>query len=422
MSDEISIANDASVKLVMHSTNMTGSRRMDFYLASNIAQFLIKDTNKKDPDFKFLSWNEKADIYLNNTSTLTRAKNAVTYSLGAGSFEFEFKGHKATCEISVATDSYISKPFLEHDMSFNKYIKIKFHDSKNNEIINEIFKNANNYVDKNILECDDGDGSIKIYTNDDGYWEKALSKRKRRLDTIYLPKADKQAILKDIEHFLLPSTADRYESIGRTHKRVYLFEGLPGAGKSSFILALASYFDYDLAVISFTEKVTDGTLIKLLKNLPEKTILVMEDIDVLFNDRKKNDEHKNMVTFSGILNNLDGITTQDGFICFITTNYKDLLDSALLRPGRIDKQLKFDNANKEQIQDMFIKFMGDLYSEDKFKEFYRGFTKLGINTTISLIQEYLFKYIDSPDAAISNIDELKTIYEASNKKEAGLYT
>ena len=412
----------------MNQTNNHGIRRLDIYLANNIAQELIKDTKQRDPDFKFVGWRDEESLYPDgelcflNTSSISRSKLSVSYGLNRGSFRFTYKGKPATCVIRTHDNPCADKAFINQDDQINKSITLEFDKAEDNYLALEMVKQATIYIDKYVLECDDGANSIKIYCNDEGYWEKCLSKRKRRLETIYLPKADKQSIVDDITHFLLPSTADRYESIGRTHKRVYLFEGLPGSGKSSFILALASHFGYDLAVISFTEKVTDGTLTRLLKNLPEKTILVMEDIDVLFTDRKKNDEHKNMVTFSGILNNLDGITTQDGFLCFITTNYKNQLDSALLRPGRIDRQLRFDTVTKEQIQDMYSKFMGDLYTDEKFKEFYRGFAALGISTTISLIQEYLFQYIDNPDAAISNLDELRELFEASNKPAAELYT
>lgn len=429
--------HQSSVKLVMNQTNPQSCRRLDIYLANNIAQKLIKDTTQRDPDFKFHGWRQtnnlgdelgeetlypEGELCFHNTSSITRSKLSVSYGLNAGAFRFSYKDKPATCTIRTNHESHIAKPYITHDEQLNKSIVIQFDDPANDYLVLEMIKQSVAYVDKHVLECDSGDNVVKIFCNDDGYWERCMSKRKRRLETIYLPKADKQSILDDITTFLNPKTIDRYESIGRTHKRVYLFEGLPGSGKTSFILALASHFGYDVAVISFTEKVTDGTLTRLLKNLPEKTILVMEDIDVLFSDRKKNDEHKNMVTFSGILNNLDGITTQDGFICFITTNYKNLLDSALLRPGRIDRQLRFDTANKEQIQDMFIRFMGELYTDEKFKEFYRGFAALGISTTICLIQEYLFKYIDNPDAAISNLDELRTLFEASNKSAADLYT
>ena len=424
----MSLKQQNTLKFVMNKTNNHGSRRLDIYLANNIAQQLIKDTNQRDPDFVFCGWQDDKKYYPGgelcfiNTSSITRSKQSISYGLNTGSFRFTYKSKPAICVIRTHPNPCADKAYITQDDQINKSISIEFDAAEDNYLVLEMIKQATTYIDKYVLECDDGANSIKIYCNDEGYWEKCLSKRKRRLETIYLPKADKQLIIGDITNFLLPSTADRYESIGRTHKRVYLFEGIPGSGKSSFILALASHFGYDLAVISFTEKVTDGTLTRLLKNLPEKTILVMEDIDVLFTDRKKNDEHKNMVTFSGILNNLDGITTQDGFLCFITTNYKNLLDSALLRPGRIDRQLRFDTATKEQIQDMFNRFMGELYTDEKFKEFYRGFAALGISTTISLIQEYLFQYIDNPDAAISNLAELRVLFEVSNKKSAELYT
>jgi hypothetical protein len=419
------------VRLVVNQTNNQNCRRLDIYLANNIAQKIIKNTGQSDPDFEFLGWEYAAnggsnpvpgELCFHNTANITRAKLSVSYGLNAGEFRFTYKSHPGTCHIRTSTEQHNTKTHIIPDEQINKSIVLEFDDPKNNHLVLEMIKQAGAYIDKYVLECDDGENTIKIFCNDEGYWDKVMSKRKRRLDTIYLPKADKNLIIDDITHFLLPSTIDRYESIGRTHKRVYLFEGLPGTGKSSFILALASHFGYDLAIISFTEKVTDGTLTRLLKNLPPKTILVMEDIDVLFTDRKKNDEHKNMVTFSGILNNLDGITTQDGFLCFITTNYKNLLDTALLRPGRIDRQLRFDTATREQIHDMFIKFMGELYTAEKFKEFYSGFAALGISTTISLIQEYLFQYIDNPDAAISNLEQLRQLYETAANKSANLYT
>ena len=129
-----------------------------------------------------------------------------------------------------------------------------------------------------------------------------------------------------------------------------------------------------------------------------------------------------MVTFSGILNNLDGITTRDGFICFITTNYKDCLDKALLRPGRVDKQLKFTHIVKEQMKDMFVKFMGDSFTEDKFKVFHSKFRDLKVKVSVSLVQEYLFKYLDDPDKAIENVEEIKELYEQVKDKDANMWS
>ncbi len=44
----------------------------------------------------------------------------------------------------------------------------------------------------------------------------------------------------------------------------------------------------------------------------------------------------NRVTLSGLLNCLDGVTSTEARILFMTTNYLDRLDPALIRPGRVD--------------------------------------------------------------------------------------
>lgn len=46
------------------------------------------------------------------------------------------------------------------------------------------------------------------------------------------------------------------------------------------------------------------------------------------------------VTFSGLLNALDGAAAQEGRLLFMTTNHIEKLDSALIRPGRCDYRLK----------------------------------------------------------------------------------
>ena len=59
----------------------------------------------------------------------------------------------------------------------------------------------------------------------------------------------------------------------------------------------------------------------------------------------------NRLTFSGLLNAIDGIITPDSSepqLLFLTTNYKERLDSALIRPGRVDFQLHVDYCDPTQ--------------------------------------------------------------------------
>ena len=90
--------------------------------------------------------------------------------------------------------------------------------------------------------------------------------------------------------------------------------------KSYFICDLSEKLNnYENQIINFDNKMTDNEFMRAIKRIPEKTILVLEDIDVLFQERKKNDEYKSSITFSGLLNSLDGIAHQDKLITIMTS-------------------------------------------------------------------------------------------------------
>jgi chaperone BCS1 len=67
---------------------------------------------------------------------------------------------------------------------------------------------------------------------------------------------------------------------------------------------------------------------------------------------------KSSVTFSGLLNALDGVASSEERIIFMTTNHYSKLDPALIRPGRVDVQEILDDAQGEQAERLFIKFYG----------------------------------------------------------------
>ena len=277
--------------------------------------------------------------------------------------------------------------------------------------------------------------SMFISSQEGRYFEYLGDRQKRSMDSIYLPKKHKQDIIADMEKFLNPKTKKRYSDLGINYKRTYMLEGVPGTGKTSLITGLASYFNYNIAIISFTPKMTDVDLLRCFKSLDrleqdnfnynesvsKKIFIVIEDIDCIFKERKTHDESKNSITFSGLLNALDGISTHDNLITFITTNYKNHLDNALVRPGRIDYVMRFDYATKEQINDIFTKFTqpDETINKEQVNRFYSECCKLSIKLTTSLLQQYLMKYLDEPEKAIENIDELKIIYEqCKSSKEA----
>jgi chaperone BCS1 len=87
------------------------------------------------------------------------------------------------------------------------------------------------------------------------------------------------------------------------------------------------------------------------------SIILLEDIDSIFNQRSSVGRRRRAsVTFSGLLNALDGVRTQEGRILFMTTNHPENLDPALVRPGRVDLQVKLDYASFYQMEELFLRF------------------------------------------------------------------
>mgnify|MGYP000966021283 CR=1 FL=1 len=67
-------------------------------------------------------------------------------------------------------------------------------------------------------------------------------------------------------------------------------------------------------------------------------------------------ENKEQLTLAFFLNLLDGILETPGRIIILTTNHPEKLDSALVRPGRIDLNIHFDRCSKETIVELLLKF------------------------------------------------------------------
>lgn len=101
----------------------------------------------------------------------------------------------------------------------------------------------------------------------------------------------------------------------------------PGTGKSSIIFSLAGEIGYDICFLSLSSPhLNDDALATAMSKVFVKTIVLIEDIDSAFDHKDSTDAPNKMadsckVTFKGILNALDGVSSQEGRIVFITTNH-----------------------------------------------------------------------------------------------------
>jgi chaperone BCS1 len=83
---------------------------------------------------------------------------------------------------------------------------------------------------------------------------------------------------------------------------------------------------------------------------------VFEDVDAIFGKDREKLIPDSPLTFSGLLNSIDGIGKADGHIFILTTNHRDRLNPALIRNGRADVHIQFCFATDEQISGMFHRF------------------------------------------------------------------
>ena len=248
-----------------------------------------------------------------------------------------------------------------------------------------------------------------------GYWSELSSLPKRNLDTVFIDKNDLEDLTSDLELFI--NSEEEYLDKGIPYKRNYLLDGLPGTGKTSLIFAIASHLNMDLCVINFNNCSNDINFMDAISNMNDRSILVLEDIDCIFGSR--NDIPKSGITFCGILNVLDGISRKHKLITFMTTNYIDNLDKALIRPGRIDYKLKFDYCTNYQVKCMYNKLINNSSEEDN-KKFVK-MVKMYKFTTATL-QKFLFKYRNDDFEKISeNIEEFSDLCNSNSTENTKMY-
>lgn len=123
------------------------------------------------------------------------------------------------------------------------------------------------------------------------------------------------------------------------------------------IQALAGKFSRNLCYLSPTHpELSDDSLKSAIERVPDNAIVVLEDVDALFGKNREKKIHQSPLTFSGLLNALDGVGNHEGLIFVLTTNFKEQLDAALIRDGRVDYRLRFDYCTPEQMEKMFENF------------------------------------------------------------------
>ncbi len=163
----------------------------------------------------------------------------------------------------------------------------------------------------------------------------------------------------------LPLTKpELFKKVGITPPKGILLHGPPGTGKTLLAKAVASSAHCTFIEIVASELVQKfiGEGAKLVKEIFElarakaPSIVFIDELDALAAKRVElgtSGEREVQRTFMQLLSELDGFKPLDNVKIIGCTNRKDILDPAILRPGRLDRLIEVPPPNKNGIRDIF---------------------------------------------------------------------
>jgi hypothetical protein len=298
----------------------------------------------------------------------------ISYSLGEGKWNIG----EIIIEIKYSEKIFV----VGHNLIPHRWVNIYGEDLEVRKFLGEVYNHAN------IRE----NNFIRVYgPNQKGFWDFLFKNPRREVDTVFI--GGKNEILADLDTFF--ASERDYLYFGHPYKRNYLFHGPPGNGKTSFINAIAGKYNLNIFLISFSVNITDEIFKKLISSLHKDSLLVMEDIDVLFQGGGGGNGGGKNITMSTILNTLDGLARKNRIICIMSTNHFDVLTDVFKRPGRLDMLIEFKNADKkcfEEMAEFIVKYHGDEAECDYIKmagDFYDEIAYL--NPSRALAQKFLFE-------------------------------
>jgi hypothetical protein len=216
----------------------------------------------------------------------------------------------------------------------------------------------------------------------------------RTFDNVFFDQ--REDVQNHTEFFL--NRKDWYDAKGIPHTLGFMFHGSPGCGKTSTIKAIANVGRRHIINIHLSEIKSKEQLNHLFFNdeinvwdngkterytIPvNERMYVIEDIDamgdiVLRRELKKpvekkvqmddfgniKEEEENPIDLSFLLNLLDGTLESSGRILAITTNFPERIDSALIRPGRIDMIVQFKKCSLSVLREMVESFYDVLVTD-----------------------------------------------------------
>lgn len=245
---------------------------------------------------------------------------------------------------------------------------------------------------------------VSIRTVRNECWMATSWQPRRPLESLVLADQTLEDLLGDLRDFY--RSGSWYADRGIPYRRGYLLHGPPGTGKTTLVLAVAGELRLSVAVLSLSNRLmSDESLCALIDDLPVATLLLIEDVDCVFKDSRSTTGDTG-VTLSGLLNALDGVSSREGRVLFLTTNHPERLDPALVRPGRVDRKIELGHATPDQVRRLFLWFYRDsgLCPSDLGGEADRFAAQVPHGKLcMAAIQEHLLRHRRTPEVAAHEV-------------------
>lgn len=189
-----------------------------------------------------------------------------------------------------------------------------------------------------------------------GDWRKRAEIQPRSRSSVVLKDGQMDRILNYLNGFL--DNREAYRKADIPFRTGILLHGDPGSGKSSTALAIANELKMNVYLIALSSLLNDESLNDCFQAIPPNSIIILEDIDIASAVKERDGDDDKGVTMSGMLNVLDGFQSPPGVITIMTTNRLEVLDPAIIRPGRVDLIEELNCLDNFQLRGLCEYFMG----------------------------------------------------------------